>query len=177
MPGTVERSDVRAHFCRPKLTVGLSLKRALAFTLILSTVSVAFAHADSVPAAAKRFFPGIKWKPASVVVGDFSCQGRIEQAILGTTKTEIVVAVFIGSLARAPKLLRFSAASRDPATSELTIEDGDFDPAQFEREIGYIPDGMRPSKTCKGLNLSDGNVDAAHIYWNHNDKQFTAWVL
>jgi hypothetical protein len=158
-------------------TLGLSLKRAFAFALILSTFSVAFAETGSVPAAAKRFFPGINWKPASVVIGDFSCQGRIEQAVLGTTKTEIVVAVFVGSLARAPKLLRFSAASRDPATSTLTVEDGDFDPAQFEREVGYIPDGMRPSKTCKGLNLCDGNIDSAHIYWNHNAKQFVAWVL
>lgn len=127
--------------------------------------------------AASKFVPGVTWKEKSIVIGDFSCRARVERAILGTNKSEIVVAIFLSGLAKPPKVLRYSAKARDPSTSELKIEDGDFDPNEFKNEVGYIPDGLRPSKTCKELNLSDGKVDSAHIYWNHNANGFGDWVL
>ena len=138
---------------------------------------LASAQAPAISAAATKFLPGVKWKQNAVVVGDFSCRGHQEHAILGANKSEIVVAIFLDSLTKPPKVLRYSASARDPSTSELTTEDLDFEPKQFETEVGYIPDGMHPSKTCKGLNLSDGKIDSAHIYWNHNAKQFSDWVL
>lgn len=56
----------------------------------------------------------------------------------------------------------------------IAIEDLDFEPKQM-REVGMVPPGLRPSKTCMGLNLSDGNVDSAHIYWNREAKRFDDW--
>lgn len=153
------------------------MKRSVVFILLLSFATIAFAQNGAVIAAASKFLPDITWKKDSVVTGNFSCRGRIEHAILGTSKTEIVVAVFLDGLTRSPQVLRYSAKTRDPSTAELKTEDGDFDPKEFEDEVGYIPDGMRPSKSCIGLNLSDGNVDSAHIYWNHNAKQLSDWVL
>ena len=155
------------------------MKRSLiCFLLLFCAPLLASAEVPAaVVAAASKLVPGVTWKGESIVVGNFSCQGRVERAILGTTKSEIVVAVFLGGLSKPPKVLRYSAKTRDPSTSELEIEDGDFDPKEFESEVGYIPDGLRPSKTCKGLNLSDGKIDSAHIYWNHNAKQFNDWVL
>lgn len=137
----------------------------------------AFAQVPATVAAAAKFAPGVMWKPDSTVVGDFSCRGRVERAILGTSKSAIVVAIFLGALTTPPKILRYSASARDPAAAELKTEDLDFEPKRFESEVGYIPDGLRPSKTCKGLNLTDGKIDSAHIYWNHNAKQFSDWVL
>ena len=109
--------------------------------------------------------------------GDFSCRGRKDRAILGTSKSEIVVAIFVDGLGRPPKVLRYSAGERDPTTAELTIEDLDFDPKRFKSEVGELPDGLRPSRTCKGLNLSDGKVDSAHIYWNRKARRFDDWSL
>jgi hypothetical protein len=37
--------------------------------------------------------------------------------------------------------------------------------------------GFQQSKTCKGLNLSDGETDSAHIYWNHKALRFGEWQL
>ena len=154
------------------------MKRLIVSSLLLLCAPLlASAQVAETVAAATRVVPGVLWKKESVVVGNFSCRGRIERAILGTSKSEIVVAIFLGGLTKPPRVLRYSASSRDPATIELKIEDGDFEPKGFENEVGYIPEGLRPSKTCKGLNLSDGKIDSAHIYWNHNAKQFGDWVL
>ena len=60
-------------------------------------------------------------------------------------------------------------------TAVLALEELDFDVKQFEKELGFLPPGMRRSKTCMGLNLSDGKVDSAHIYWNHAAKRFGDW--
>ncbi len=85
--------------------------------------------------------------------------------------------IFIDGLNRPPKVLRYPAGERDPATAELTIEDLDFDPKRFRSEVGELPEGLRPSRTCKGLNLSDGKVDSAHIYWNRKARRFDDWSL
>ena len=147
------------------------------FLVLLCVPALASAQAPEIVAAATKFVPGVKWKPESIVVGDFSCHGETDRAILGTSKSEIVVVVFLGSLTKRPKVLRYSASARDPATAELTTENIDFEPKKFESEFGYVPEGLRPSKTCQGLNMSDGKIDSAHIYWNHNAKEFGDWVL
>lgn len=154
------------------------MKRSFTCLLLLCAPLVASAEVPAaVVAAASKIVPGVTWKTESIVVGNFSCRGRIESAILGATKSEIVIAVFVAGISKPPKLLRYSTKTRDPSTSELKIEDGDFDSKEFQSEVGYLPDGLRPSKTCKGLNLSDGKIDSSHIYWNHNTKQFSDWVL
>ena len=137
----------------------------------------ACAQTNATLKAAAKFMPEVRWKTGSVLVGDFACRKQIDHALVGVDAQNIVVAVFLGTLSKPPQVLRFSKTARSPGTVELTLEDGDFDPPQFERELGYIPEGMRPSKTCKGLNLNDGEVDSAHIYWNHNAHAFSAWVL
>src|SRR5271166_2573739 len=52
----------------------------------------------SVQAAAARYVPGIRWRAKSVIAGNFSCRGRTESAILGTSESEIAVAVFLDGL-------------------------------------------------------------------------------
>jgi hypothetical protein len=130
----------------------------------------------SAEAAAAQFVNGVTWRKESVA-GDFSCRGKLERAILGTNKALIVVAIFLRGLDKPPEVLRYSASVRNAATAVLTVESMDFDPKEFERKVGHIPSGMRPSKTCKGLNMSDGEIDSAHIYWDHDAKRFSDWVL
>lgn len=127
----------------------------------------------SIVAAAARHVPGVVWRKDSVVVGDFTCRGRTEEAILGTSQSEIVIAVFLNGLHRRPEALRYSALARDPASATLETESLDYDPMA---ELGQPLPGFRSSKRCTGLNLSDGKIDSAHIYWNHDARRFHDWV-
>jgi hypothetical protein len=128
----------------------------------------------SVEKAATKYVPGVAWQRRSIVSGNFSCHGRAEQAILGVSSSEIVIAVFVKGLDSRPEVLRYSGKARNPKTAELKIEDLDYDPKEM---IGSDLDGFRRSKSCKGLNLSDGDTDSAHIYWNHKSQQFEDWTL
>lgn len=128
----------------------------------------------SVEKAAMKYVPGMDWQRRSVVSGNFSCHGRKEQAILGVSASEIVIAVFVNGLDVRPEVLRYSGKARNPKTAELKIEDLDYDPKEI---IGSDLDGFKRSKSCKGLNLSDGETDSAHIYWNYKSQRFEDWTL
>lgn len=140
---------------------------------LVSVVFLAALQASPVNVAASRFVPNVTWRTESVLTADFSCRGRKEQAILGSTVEEIVIAVFVNGTNERPKLLRYSATARDARTAKLTLESLDYDP---EEEAGGPLRGFQRSKTCKGLNLSDQKIDSAHIYWNHNANEFDDWV-
>jgi hypothetical protein len=147
--------------------------RTFASLLLLLFAQITAAQEPSIKSAAARYVPGINWRAKSVVAGDFSCRGRVQRAILGTSRSEIVVAVFLNGTKRPPEVLHYSAKVRDAASAILATEDLDYDPKE---EIGSVLPGFRRSKTCKGLNLSDGRIDSAHIYWNHESLRFDDWV-
>ena len=124
----------------------------------------------AVVGAANKYVPGIIWHSESVISGDFTCRGRIEQAILGITAQEIMVVVFINGLQNKPEVLRDKVHT--PADAELTIEDLDYD---AKDQAGVELEGFLRSKVCKGLNIADNHVDSFHVYWNHKDSQFNWW--
>jgi hypothetical protein len=129
-----------------------------------------------VASAAKRFYPNAQWQPSSVVTGNFTCRGQKEHAVLGTSPSEIVVAVFVRGLNSKPELLQYSTSARSPNSAILTVEDLDFDAKEFQEQIGPLPEGLKPSKSCVGLNMSDQMIDSAHIYWNRKARRFEDWV-
>ena len=135
-------------------------------------LSLSAAQLPSVSQAASKFVPGVTWRPNSILTADFSCRGRQEQAILGVTAREIVIAVFLNGPAEAPEVLRYSADVRDARDAKLTLESLDYEPKD---DIGDLP-GFRRSRTCQGLNVTDDKIDSAHIYWNHEAKRFSDWV-
>jgi hypothetical protein len=139
--------------------------------------AVLAAQGDDVATAAKVHYPRATWQPKSLLVGDFSCSGKQEFAILGTSTEHIVVAVFTAGLSVKPQVLEYSAKARVAKWAVLTKESRDFKPGELEADLGYLPEGLTPSKTCSGLNLSDGEVDSAHIYWDTKSKRFTDGVL
>ncbi len=55
---------------------------------------LAVANNASVVKAASNYVPGVTWQANSVVTADFSCEGRKQQAILGTAKTDTFVVIF-----------------------------------------------------------------------------------
>jgi hypothetical protein len=143
---------------------------------LISGVALA-AQGDEVATAAKSHYPKAAWQAKSLLEGDFSCSGREEFAILGTSAEHIVIAIFTKGLKAKPEILEYSAKARVPQSAILTKESRDFQPGEFKADLGYLPEGLTPSKTCSGLNLSDGEVDSAHIYWDTTRKRFTDWTL
>jgi len=124
--------------------------------------------------AATKFVPDVTWHSNSVVSGDFTCTGRKQPAILGLNTSEIVIAVFVNGTQARPEVLRYSSKARNSVTAKLKIEDLDYNPKEV---IGVDLPGFRRSKTCKGLNLADGETDSAHIYWNSKERRFDDWTL
>jgi len=147
-------------------------------TLLAFLTSVAYAAQEGeVAAAAKVQYPAATWQERSVLSGDFSCHGKAELAILGTSPKFIVVAIFTNGLSSKPVFLEYSAKARKAKTAALTKESRDFKPGEAGGDSGEVPEGYTPSKTCVGLNLSDGDTDSAHIYWDTTYKQFLDWTL
>jgi hypothetical protein len=72
-----------------------------------------------------------------------------------------------------PQILEYSVKVRVAKSSVLAKESLDLTSGELEG----MPDGLKPSKTCSGLNLSDGEVDPAHIYWNSKHGVFADWTL
>ena len=130
----------------------------------------------AVKAAATHFIGGIAWQEGSVLTADFSCAGKKQSAILGTSDSEIVVAVFTQDLAKPPEVLRFGAEDRNPAEAKIRLEDSSLSKDEIQSLSNAVPPGYRQSKTCKGLRLSDDGSDAAHIYWDHDARRFDTWT-
>jgi hypothetical protein len=118
--------------------------------------------------AAGKYFAAVTWRADSVVSGDFTCSVKKDWAILGTNTSELLIAMFISGPGGKPEVLRHSGSAPNPSTVALSIEDLNYDP---QKETGYALPGFQRSKTCKGLDLSDGEIDSAHIYyWNHKGE-------
>jgi hypothetical protein len=144
---------------------------------VLAVVTSAAEDGGAVVAAVKAYYPDATWQEKSVLTGDFTCQGKQNLAILGTSEKVIVIAVFANGLGTKPEFLEYSAKVRVAKWAVLSKETRDYKPGELEGEIGYLPDGFTPSKTCSGLNLTDENTDSAHIYWDAKSKHFRDWVL
>ena len=147
--------------------------------LLLAALTGMSAHAlanPAVKAAASRFVGGIAWQEGSVLRADFSCVGKAQSAILGTSDKEIVVAVFTQDLAKPPEVLRFASEDRNPAEAKIRLEDSSLTKDEIQSLSNATPPGYRPSKSCKGLRLSDDSSDAAHIYWDHEARRFDTWT-
>jgi hypothetical protein len=151
--------------------------RLLAWAAVMGTLVTHVLPAQdpaSIEKAAMKYFPTVTWRRHSIVSSDFTCQGRKQHAILGVSESEILIAVFVSGLGKRPDVLRYSGRARNPKTAELRIEDLTYDPKEL---IGSDLEGFERSTSCKGLNLSDGERDSAHIYWNHKTYRFDDWTL
>ena len=148
-------------------------KHLLTLLTLFVVTSVQSAEGTDVSTSAKAYYPKATWQEKSVLTGDFTCQGRQEYAILGTSEELIVIAVFVRGLGEKPEILEYSAKARVAKWAELSKVSLDYDPME---EVGYELEGFARSKTCSGLNLTDNEIDSAHIYWDVKAKVFRDWV-
>lgn len=129
-----------------------------------------------IKAAAERFVTEPEWRSASVLEADFSCSGKIQQAILGTWAKEIVVAIFTQGINQPPSLVKFDAGNRNGKAAKIRLDDYNLTVDEIAGVSGETPVGYRRSTTCHGVRLSDDSYEAAHIYWNHDNQRFDTWA-
>lgn len=130
----------------------------------------------AVHAAAASFAGGIAWRAETVIAADFSCTGKVQQAILGVLPDEILVAIFTHGLDQAPELVRFEASEHNLLASKIRVDDYSMSAQEIAGVSGAAPVGYRPSRTCHGVRLSDDSSEAAHIYWDHDHRRFESWT-
>ena len=100
-------------------------------------------------------------------------------ALYGTSeRSGFVVMIQPSSKGAKPSYLVFATRGREPKNIRLAAESLDFtNDVEFKQEVIAVAPGLRPSKTCQGLALGDGETDAHHIYWNRDKKAFESWSL
>ena len=155
----------------------MQTKLLTAAVLLLCVVQVRAGSDDFVFSAATSADRTVTWQRKSILAGDFTCHGKREFAVLGTKAKEIVVAVIRPPSRKPIDVLRYSGVARSPESAILTIEPLDFNLEELEQHVGYVPDGLEPSKTCQGLNMTDQMIDSAHIYWHRKKRRFESWSL
>jgi hypothetical protein len=118
---------------------------------------------------------GVHWDAKSARSADFDFDGSLDAASLGHAEGKVFVGVYRAS-AKQPQILEFGV---NPSVQDAICEE----PAQLEIEslgddpnenIGEI-DGFNTSQQSKGLELSGGDCDPIHIYWNHRTKHIWWW--
>jgi hypothetical protein len=148
----------------------------LATAALVSAIG-ALAHATPQPLPTE--IVDVRWIVGSTVFGDFTCRGLRDMARFGTSKRSGFVVMVQPSHKKAkPSYLVFATRGRKPQNIRLAVESLDFnDDAAFKQEVAESAPGLRPSTTCQGLSLGDGETDAHHIYWNTGKKAFESWSL
>ena len=117
----------------------------------------------------------MRWDAKSGLRADFDCDGRPDQAFLGRHAGRVYVGV-IRAAAQKPEILDFAvngvvqeAICAEPA--KLAVESLDYDPTEA---VGSVY-GFQRSRTCRGLELSGGECDPIHVFWNHVSKSLDWW--
>ncbi len=121
----------------------------------------------------------VKWDASSTVKADIDCDGIPDVARIGYIGKRVRLSVTLGA-SRKTQFLDFglgdsmAQGSLCGTEAALAIEGTDYD---LTEELGENPEGFVRSKTCKGLNVSAGECDSMHIYWNHVKKSIDWWRL
>ena len=115
----------------------------------------------------------------AAVKADIDCDGAEDTAQMEYVENRVRVTVTFAATKTSQSLefgLGDSMAQESLCGTEATleIEDTDYD---LIEAFGENPEGFRQSKTCKGLNLSDGECDSMHIFWNHDARHIDWWRL
>lgn len=126
--------------------------------------------------------PDVMWETGSQVVADINCDGKDDVSMIGKTKDQFIIATVLGPINSGSsvsfvRLRGYGNRQYQDSVSEpnpkLTKEMLDYDPTGM---VGDLP-GFLQSKTCTGLNLSSGETDSFHFYWNHASSQLEWWRL
>lgn len=125
------------------------------------------------------FAEEIEWDEASMVSADINCDGVTDTAKLGYIEGGVRLLVSFGGT-NTEQFIEFGLGQpgyQDAlcgTEAHLSIEDMGYDLIEV---FGENPEGFQPSKVCSGLNVSAGECDSMHVFWNHKQKHINWWRL
>ncbi len=124
-------------------------------------------------------FPVTCFPDSSHVVGDIDCDGNIDTAHISQTGDEVVLTVTLHD-GRIANQLVFGLGDSMRQDGLCGVQ-AYLNPEEMENDLSEIlgqnPEGYRPSGACLGLNISGGECDSIHIFWNHVTNEMNWWRL
>lgn len=122
----------------------------------------------------------IDWDNEPAFTMDLDCDGKEDKIYLGYIEEDFVVKAIVSSQEQ-PDQLQFglSQPSRQDALCGAKIELSAFEsnPEMLQEIFGEVPEGYHSSGQCLELNVSDGECDSIHIFWNHKENKMNWWRL
>ena len=123
--------------------------------------------------------PNARWDKDTLVEGDFNGDGRADFAMVGYKGDGLVLAVRASAgknQSYRTDLQRFGIgpsiqAGICEAPAKLSVGE------QFCNPMDEPLPGCRPSKSARSLNLSGGDCDSIHLFWNHKRNRMEWWRL
>ena len=113
------------------------------------------------------------------VVGDINCDGKPDSAEIVKTASTVTLKVTLNDGTKANELsFGLGQPDRQDALCGVTPILKDEKLADdLSDALGQNPQGYKASPHCVGLNISDGDCDSIHVYWNHQTKMLNWWRL
>ena len=125
----------------------------------------------------------IQWDEESLVTADINCDGIVDHSKIGYDKLSVILMLELGDR-KGTELLKFRLSSGISQSSlcgsKVTLskeEPPKDDDDAFKFGLGAVPDGHKSLEGCFDLNLSGGECDSIHVYWNHNRNKLSWWRL
>lgn len=152
---------------------------------LMAILTHCLSHADPSPGALlaadriERADASTRWDRQTLVEGDFNGDGRPDYAMVGY-KGEALVLAIRASSATGRKyrtdMQRFGIGPSIQAAiceAPATLSVGE----QFCSPMDEPLPGCRSSKAARSLNLSGGDCDSIHLFWNHKTNRMEWWRL
>ena len=117
----------------------------------------------------------MRWDAKNPLRADFDCDGRLDLAFLGRHQGRVYVGVVRAS-AEEPEILDFAV---DPRIQEAICAEPamlEIESLEYDTKVSVGPiNGVKGSRSCKGLVLSGGECDSIHLFWSAETHSLDWW--
>lgn len=108
----------------------------------------------------------------SKVIADINCDGKPDSAEIVKAENIVTLKVMLNDGTKSNELSfglgqpnrQDALCGVDPILKKEKLAE------DLSDSLGQNPPGYKPLPSCAGLNISDGDCDSIHIYWNQSTK-------